>query len=358
MHPLIQAAARVLSVDAAGLQRQVEAAPLTPARTPTQIESFVREYYAAQSLPPNFSFYDRHGRAPAVIWRAPTQIVTSESASIVPAQPFLRPPINAIAPCLKRLTASAAHLWSDEILRLHSIHFDQAEAQATFSLGRFFDYRFTTGLLNEEAAAGAHALRDVIMPAMSHFDQRFTGGGLQALVAIARPAPYNDFAIPLQVRSGRVSDGQGLHGVIPMAYHQPIRHGDQVDVRGISTALREFAEELCGLDEKQTAEFETMPAVVELRRHAIIEILGFSLNLVNGNYDYNILICHPDPAYWDLHARHWSPNWEAERTFILSSRDHGTFHRLVAQEAWVPQSLISLCEGFDRLRAIDPRRVG
>jgi hypothetical protein len=209
-------------------------------------------------------------------------------------------------------------------------------------------------LLGEEAANGVHALRDHLMPTMAGFADRFTAGGMQALVAVARPAPHHDFAIPLQVRSHRVSDGHGLYGVIPMAYHQAIRRHDRTDARGLSTALREFAEELCGLAEDR--EFETVPAIAELQRNAILEITGFSLNLVNGNYDYNILICHPDPAYWENYASQWSPNWEAERTLIVSSRDHGTFHRLASHQHWVPQSLVSLWEGLDRLRAIDPSR--
>ena len=356
MHPLIAAAAATWGVPAGDLAARVAAVSLLPARPPRQIEAFVRDYYRRRALPPGFTFYDRGGRSPAVIWRSPDGVVRREQTVLVPPPArLLAVAVEAAVPCLRRLTNSAAQLWDDEILRLLAFDFASGLAHAEFSVGRFFDYRLRTGLLTEEAANGACELRDSIMPTMAAFDERFTAGGLQALVAIARPAPYDDFAIPLQIRGRTVSDGQGLYGVIPMAYHQPIRRDGLVDARGISSALRELAEELCGLEEGGL-DFEALPAVAEMRRRAILEITGFTLNLVNGNYDYNILICHPDPSYWDNYARHWSPNWEAERALILSSRDHGAFHRLITHEDWVPQSLVSLMEGLDRLRAIDPSR--
>lgn len=366
MHPLVTAAAGVWGVPPEELGARVAGVALGTALPPRAVEALVREYYRGRPLPAGFEFYDCFGRSPAVVWKRPEAPVLEESVALVTASPRAdaRGYLEAGIACLARLTRSGAQLWNDEILRLHALEFIGGTAHAEFSLGRFFDYRFTTGLLGEEALNGGHALRDLLMPAMTGFDERFTAGGLQALVAIARPAPFDDFAIPLQVRSGRVSDGHGLYGVIPMAYHQPVLRNGWMDARGMTSAWRELAEELCGLEERggleedQTAAFESLPEIAALQREAVIEITGFTLNLVNGNYDYNILICQPDPAYWEKYALRWSPNWEAERTLMLSSREHGAFHRLITQEDWVPQSLVSLCEGLDRLRAIDPSRCG
>jgi len=360
VHPLVAAAAEVLGFDAPALASAVASAPPAPDRRGRGVEARVRAYYETRALPEGFSLYSREDVHPAVAWCAAPGVVAVEDAAIVNAPAALRPSVEIAhaARCVRRLIDSGAGLWNDEILRLCDFAFVNGTARARFARGRFFDYRFTTGLLGEEAYWDDWPLREQLMPAMTNYGARFTGGGLQAMVAIARGAPHHDFAIPLQVRSRRVSDGQGLYGVVPMAYHQPMVHAGEPDARGLSTALREIAEELGGMDEKDAAEFATHPAIAELRQQAVQEITGFSLNLVNGNYDYNILICHPDPRFWEDHARHWTSSWEAERVFMLSSRDGGTFHRMVRQEAWVPQSVPSLYAGFDRLRAIDPKRVG
>jgi HPt (histidine-containing phosphotransfer) domain-containing protein len=350
VHPLVAAAAAAWGVAPEIVAREMGgAARRLSAR---EAARFALDYYRGRALPPGYSFYSRHGCEPAVIWRKPARPVVREVVSVVEGE-RRRPDFawKTAAPALGLLVQSGAQLWNDEILRLHAMEFAEDAARAEFSRGRFYDYRFSTGLLGEEAALGRTALRDALMPAMAGFSERFTAGGMQALVAVARPAPDNDFALFLQVRSGRVSDAHGLHGVIPMAYHQAM--GD--DARALETALREVAEELCGVEEG--AAYRESPAIAALEREAVREITGFTLNLVNGNYDYNILICHAEPSYWENYARHWRSNWEAERTLVLSSRDHGTFHRLISQEDWVPQSLTALLEGMDRLRAIDPRRL-
>lgn len=138
MHPLIAAAAEVLSLDAAELA-QVPAG-LKPARTSREIEQFVRTYYARQPLPPNFVFYDRYDRTPAVVWQRAN--AREEESAIVAAAPFRKAPsVKAVAACLQRLTTSGAELWNDEILRLQVIDCAGATARAAFSVGRFFDYR-------------------------------------------------------------------------------------------------------------------------------------------------------------------------------------------------------------------------
>lgn len=312
-----------------------------------EAERFVLDYYTRRPLPPGFTFYEMDELRPAVIWRG---AVGHENAAIGPGGGGAAgEPDEAVADCVGQLVAGGADLWDGEILALRGADADGVR----FSRESFFTYRLTTGLLGEEAARGETRLRDRLMPAMDGFGARLTGGGLQATVAVARPAPYDDFAIPLQVRSGRVSDGRGLHGVVPMAYHQAMANGD---ARPVMSAWREIHEELFGEPETEDDRFIAHPGVARLREAAHVELTGLSLNLVNGNYDFNLLVCVREPDYWEQYARGWTQSWEAARVFWLSTRDSGTFHRLLRQGAWVPQSLVSLHEGWKRLRAIAPGR--
>jgi hypothetical protein len=138
-------------------------------------------------------------------------------------------------------------------------------------------------------------------------------------------------------------------GVVPMAYHQPVARPDGPDARASTTLLREIYEELFHGEETTGTVFEQHAGIAELRGAARIELTGFTLNLVNGNYDFNLLLAVEDPGFWKRWARAWSRSWEAEQLLVVSSRDTARLRELIESRDWVPQSLVSLLEGLKRL---------
>ena len=108
-----------------------------------------------------------------------------------------------------------------------------------FEVVDFYDYRFSTGLLEEEFAnqflikAGLPDLSDIRpdqvatlrnlllsdLNSLTHFSRRVCAGGMGTVFACNKED--TNFNIMLQLRGGKVSDGKGLQAVIPKAFHQP-----------------------------------------------------------------------------------------------------------------------------------------
>src|SRR5207237_460529 len=116
----------------------------------------------------------------------------------------------------------------------------------------FFLYRFSTGLLEEEIRdaltrydGNIHLvieekekleLRQALIPTLEVLgdpQHRICCGGIGVVFALRTPGEY---LIPLQVRSGEVSDGRGSLAVIPKAFHQPLI-GDPQEVNIYWTTL-------------------------------------------------------------------------------------------------------------------------
>jgi hypothetical protein len=169
LHPLVQAAARVWGVTPAFFAGARPAQTLLGAR---DVERLTRDYYARRPMPEGFALYESDGLTPAVAWKPG---VNDETALIEPAPPRpLLAPDTDVAQCVAQLAASPAELWDGPILAL-----THAGAEGVrFANESFFQYRFTTGLLGDEALRGETRLRDRLMPSLLGFgDQRITAGG-------------------------------------------------------------------------------------------------------------------------------------------------------------------------------------
>ena len=57
---------------------------------------------------------------------------------------------------------------------------------------------------------------------LSDFTSRVCCGGIGVLLAISRDKPYDDFIIPIQIRSSMVSDGRNMYAVFPKAFHEKL----------------------------------------------------------------------------------------------------------------------------------------
>lgn len=283
-----------------------------------------------------------------------------------------------------RLTALGVRIWNAPIYRLVGMAPDRPPLAAAFAPAHFFDYRFTGGLLTDEVLEAlvrrdgdvdaVLARRDEDLPlrarllpstdTLTHLDARVCAGGIGTAVAMARA---DDFVIPIQTRSGHVSEGHGLCTTLPKAYHQPTA-GAEEEVHLQWTVYRELFEELFGGEEAAPHDrsrrfdwyFDASPALDYFRAHPEafdLEITAFGLNALGGGYEFAMLLAIHDPAYWQTFGSGMGRAWEADGLSFLSTKDTSRIAALLADGALAGESLFHLAEGLRRLQAMDPRRV-
>lgn len=264
---------------------------------------------------------------------------------------------------------SKARFWDDLVLRLVEWGAHEDHVAAQFAEARFLDYRLTVGLMREEwfdvlAHGGRARLRETFAPdiaTLMDFPARIAAGGVNALCAFARPAPFDDFVIPLQVRSASVGEGAGSYGVIPMALHQRAASGTLDPLALSTTALRELYEELFDGPELLTqSAFLEHPAIewILAHRHEVtFETTSLFVSLIHGNYDCGMLLAVRDTDYWQRFGPLMAAGWESETQLLVSSRDEAAWRQLLTHPGWEAQALGCAVEGLLRLREIDPARV-
>lgn len=275
--------------------------------------------------------------------------------------------------------------WNAPLYRLVS-HGDGVLEQA-FCTVSFSEYRLTNGLLTTEVLKALVAtegdiskiasrrtqtlrLRDLLLPdlsALARIETRLCCGGMGALFAVARPAPYNDFLIPLQRRSDQVTDTRGLLAVLPKAFHQPTVNSDaEANVKW--TVLREVFEEVFGGSEVESEStalrhdryMSTEPALNYFAEHEgayTFEIVGFGLNALNGNYEFAALMAVPDVWYWRTFSSKMDSAWETEDVILLSSRDSAALADYLRESQWAPESRFHFTEALSRLGQLYPEKV-
>lgn len=281
-----------------------------------------------------------------------------------------------------QLKYAGVTIYNERLFRLLS--FDSFNSPTLFSEVDFVTYRFSSGLLEaelrDELAAcrgnvvallsnnGSVPLRRLLLPnvdAIDNFGERICCGGIGGVVAMRRS---DDYWIPLQIRSQKVSDGRGLMAVIPKAFHQPIV-GDGEEANVHHTFFRELAEELFGVKEAEHSSaafakdwfFKDHPPLQWFKRNDKwhCEIVAFGLNALGGNYDFGMLLCVDDPHYYEEFFGDATRNWEAEKTRVVgvSTMNNGEIERLLTEERWANESLFHFVQALLRLKEIDPDRV-
>jgi hypothetical protein len=283
-----------------------------------------------------------------------------------------------------RLAALDVRIWNAPIYRLVGLPPDRPPVAARFAPAHFFDYRFTGGLLTDEVlealvrrqgdVEAVLARREEELPlrarllptadALASLDARVCAGGIGAVVAMARA---DDFVIPIQTRSGHVSEGHGLCTTLPKAYHQPTA-GAEEEVHLQWTVYRELFEELFGGEEVAPHDrrrrfdwyFDASPALDYFRTHPEafdLEITAFGLNALGGGYEFAMLLAIHDPGYWATFGPTMARAWEADGLTFLSTKDRARIDALLTDGALAGESLFHLAEGLRRLQTLDPRRV-
>lgn len=276
--------------------------------------------------------------------------------------------VDHVARCLAAMPHRGEKMWNDEVYRLIRYQADK-ELHAVFGRTRFLRYRLTVGLMREELQISeALPLRQSIAPtaaALLNFPGRLAVGGMQMLCAFARPAPWNDFAVALQVRSKDVGEGGGNYGVVPMGVHQTSMIAGHDPLFVSTTALRELYEEVFGGEEVPSGSLEMSaiwqhPAMEWLARRfrkVHFEMTSLAVSMIHGNYDFTLLLAIPDTEFWTKFGSSVQAGWESSSHLLLSSKNGKAFPDLLANRNWEPQAVVALVEGMKRLHQIDPSRV-
>jgi hypothetical protein len=322
----------------------------------------------------------------------PLSSIETNYISIVPEPPDTQ----RFAKLMKRQAAKVANkfdllgvrFWDQDIYRLIADPFMGESPKLSFSLSRFLNYRFTAGLLEDELfdalidhendiqvildkRSSALAIRNELLPStnsLTHLSERISAGGLACVVAMARGVPYNDYVIPLQVRSHSVAEGRGVITASLQAWHQPNIGDYHNEVSLYWTVLRELFEEMFGgyevIEETPHLRYDwylkECPGVAYVHHHpdqVSIEFLGIGINALVGTYDCAVLLAIHDDKYWDKYSRSILRNWEAKRWILLSTKNVVPTLENVFKNGWLDQGMFGLTQGLVRLRDLDRNRV-
>jgi hypothetical protein len=258
---------------------------------------------------------------------------------------------------------------------------------ASFGVADFLSYALTLDLLEgelvEAVAAGtscALPLRERYLPdlaAITDIEHRLCAGGPLALFAAAR-APRRgrpggrDYMFLVQLRSPQTLNANGRLAVIPKAFHQPTVDYTE-DAQLCATIEREMEEELFGrsdLDDTGNASRQADPLHPSrlsapmrwLAENAEpktwrIELTGFGLNMMSGNFEFASLIVIDDERWWDEYGGAIEVNWEAEGLRRFSTLDSAGVASLVHDDRWSNEALFALLQGLRRLIEIGGPRV-
>lgn len=268
---------------------------------------------------------------------------------------------------------------------LNRLMIDDTGLEADFSIGSFAHYALTYDLLEEEASEAVLndlppsdlQIRSTLMPdlpAALDLDRRLCAGGVECLVAIARPATGArppDFVLPVQERSARVVNVWGLLTVIPKAFHQHLV--DPVEEAHLgATVRRELEEELFGREDVDEGQGRRKLALNPYHPVTLsgpmkwlddaddccsIECTAAGIDLVNGTYTFACAIAIQDERFWAEHGGSCVPNWEADGVQVYSSHDEAGLAALLADPRWERQGLFTFVEGLKHLAERFPDRV-
>jgi hypothetical protein len=319
-----------------------------------------------------------------------TNYIADASAPTYPAD-FARLSEKQATKVISKLDFLGARIWDQDLFCLAADPFAGDELNLSFSLSTYFHYRFTAGLLEDEvfealtSSRGQTAailqnrvstlpIRNILLPKISHLGNihnRISAGGLACVVAIARGAPYNDYCIPLQLRSQKVAEGRGVYTGSLQGWHQPTTASPQKEVEIYWSVLRELFEEAFGGEEAEGSSrrlrhdwyLDECPGAAYVHNNhdnseaVTLEFLGIGMNALTGTYDCAILLAIHDLNYWNTYSSALRRNWEAKHMITLSTRNVSPDLDTRLAEGWLDQGMFGLSQGLLRLRQIDPQRV-
>jgi transcriptional regulator with XRE-family HTH domain len=302
-------------------------------------------------------------------------------------------PTERVADAMAYVESMGFNVWEAPIYRLVNLDMSADCLTAAFSLDWFSCYRFLGGpaLMDELIRAMSATpldvnkvlarrrellpLHELLVPdgdSLLRFRDRLCGGGIVVLTAMARPAPENDFIMPIYRRSQRVSDSQGAFTTVPRGYHQPMVVADTE--RNLSFSVyRELYEELFGGEDAERGVrhyrpdwfFRKSEPLQWLLTHPeayTLECTGFGMNLRLGDYTFVILLAVHDEEFYRRYGDFITDNWEASEEVgdkqLISSKHFEKLSGLIQNATqWDGAALFGFVEGLLRLRQLASQRV-
>ena len=273
------------------------------------------------------------------------------------------------------------------IYSLHSFASDEKRV-AAFSVARYVDYKHKLGRLEEAINALANSafspelafnerhskltLRNELLPSsrvIAEYGNRLCAGGTNILLAFRTP-DRDDFLFHIKRRSKHVSTGRKVFALIPSGMHQPTVHyvaAEEVSVG--ATVFHELDEELFGgreADEDAVGiaplEFMSKPHLDWFRSNRdqyTLEVVSFGLNLVDGTFEFGVLLVVNDEKYWEEFADDRDINHEFDDTVTTPfyTSETARLAAMMSDQTSADTSLIALVEGLLRLQQLEPDRV-
>jgi hypothetical protein len=286
------------------------------------------------------------------------------------------------------LDRSKALTWSDPIYRLMDIEIKDDRISAQFAVDDFFNNIRNSGLMAielEEALLDAKLdprivakIRSKALPLrnalLANGDQigdvseRMTPIGITVVFAKARPAPDNDYAVPIVRRTGAVALGRNMLAMVPQGIHQPL--DDHVADCGLTdTVYRELYEEVLGGEDEvrqggnrfqRRWYMDSSPALQWISQHpehCTQEFVCCGYNLITGNFELGALLAVHDPEFWNEYKSTFEYSSEIKGVTLLSTTNASHLSEMIRRPDWTPESRPALVEGLRRLQELDSTRV-
>lgn len=226
---------------------------------------------------------------------------------------------------------------NDPVFCLQNLAFNEPSNPTTFFLANYFEYRLTSGKLGAELsqALRKHNPKEIsisqlkrrsnILPnirSLTKFSHRFCVGGVNVLFALRKP--NGDFEFFVQERSENVASARGEVSLIPSGFHQPLTQQHASDEVSITkSVLREIWEEVFNGDDvvshgghakadsyfkhQQIGWFKDNP------NEFIFKLVCFGLDLIDGSYQFGVLLAVNNPDYWQSYGDDIYTNYEFKR---------------------------------------------
>jgi hypothetical protein len=203
---------------------------------------------------------------------------------------------------------------------------------------------------------------------MNGLDSHLCCGGVGILFAVARGHPYNDFYIPIELRSNEVSDNPGCYA-LPYGFHEPGLPGDRHGQVNIElTIYREIFEELLGGKEVENDNshinpdwfFSKSDSIRWLRDNkdqCTCEILSLGYTATSWEYELSVLFVVHDTEFWNCFGSEMVKNWESAHIRHLSTNNQQQITEMMLHPRWTAESLRIFAEGMIRLRELEPKRT-
>jgi len=304
-------------------------------------------------------------------------------------------------PSLDDLARFIASAWArnvvaknDPIYCLQSFSPENLSSSMTFSLAKYFDHRLGYGRLWTELCdalietdfepdrvmadkSNKLRLREKLLPTARQIincSARPCPGGVNVVVALRRvDEDHDDFVFPIEQRSHHVETAQGEESIIPSGFHAVLAERDAAKaVSPAHSVFREVAEELFGRQEFVShagqVEYELFPASFPplhwFKTHPTQfqhEVVSFGFDLIDGSYQFGILLLIHNPDYWEQFKSLAFTNYEFKSTgksaVVISTRNTDSLTQIFTNPLFADTSFIALVEALMRLKELEPERV-